>query len=246
MITTCTTCGGLYEAGSEEQANEPSRPCPSCRRQEQSPSRQSDRCDKCGRVATDLFVPHEGPCHNQRLCDLCYRKHAAPCSRVTKVLGARVSGTAGKTGPDSAPSESTPRLDDAMEFHNLSLPRHAWCEHCGSSAGVYVVPFDGDLAGDMLCAGCFEKLNPNCTSVSAYLHDDASKILNRNLESAANDLLREAQLLRCLATSPRFRFMTVSQALAELAENNMGHDGGKAVEKAVSRKIVFGAKGGAK
>lgn len=30
MITTCTTCGKLYEAGSEEQANEPDRPCPTC------------------------------------------------------------------------------------------------------------------------------------------------------------------------------------------------------------------------
>jgi hypothetical protein len=31
-ITTCTKCGGLYEAGSEEQANEPERFCPSCRK----------------------------------------------------------------------------------------------------------------------------------------------------------------------------------------------------------------------
>ena len=30
-ITTCTTCGQAYEAGSEEQANEPVRICPSCR-----------------------------------------------------------------------------------------------------------------------------------------------------------------------------------------------------------------------
>jgi hypothetical protein len=31
MITTCTTCGDLYEAGSEEQANEPERFCFTCR-----------------------------------------------------------------------------------------------------------------------------------------------------------------------------------------------------------------------
>lgn len=30
MITTCTTCGKGYEAGSEEQANEPVRFCPTC------------------------------------------------------------------------------------------------------------------------------------------------------------------------------------------------------------------------
>lgn len=31
MITTCTTCGKCYEAGSEEQANEPTRFCPACK-----------------------------------------------------------------------------------------------------------------------------------------------------------------------------------------------------------------------
>ena len=30
MITTCTTCGKAYEAGSEEQANEPTRFCAPC------------------------------------------------------------------------------------------------------------------------------------------------------------------------------------------------------------------------
>lgn len=30
-ITTCTKCGSLYEAGSEEQANEQERLCSSCR-----------------------------------------------------------------------------------------------------------------------------------------------------------------------------------------------------------------------
>jgi hypothetical protein len=32
MITTCTDCGSLYEAGSEEQACEPKRWCFDCRR----------------------------------------------------------------------------------------------------------------------------------------------------------------------------------------------------------------------
>jgi hypothetical protein len=31
MITTCTDCHALYEAGSEEQANEPERWCAGCR-----------------------------------------------------------------------------------------------------------------------------------------------------------------------------------------------------------------------
>lgn len=30
MITTCTKCGKLYEAGSEDQANEPDRLCREC------------------------------------------------------------------------------------------------------------------------------------------------------------------------------------------------------------------------
>ncbi len=30
MITTCTECGCLYEAGSEEQAHEEERYCPEC------------------------------------------------------------------------------------------------------------------------------------------------------------------------------------------------------------------------
>jgi hypothetical protein len=32
MITTCTSCGSAYEAGSEEQAYEPIRYCFSCRK----------------------------------------------------------------------------------------------------------------------------------------------------------------------------------------------------------------------
>lgn len=57
MITTCTTCGKCYEAGSEEQANEPVRPCPDCwKKQKESPTPCNPRlakilagCVKCGR-----------------------------------------------------------------------------------------------------------------------------------------------------------------------------------------------------
>jgi hypothetical protein len=38
MITTCTDCGSLYEAGSEEQANEPKRWCFACRRKRGIPT----------------------------------------------------------------------------------------------------------------------------------------------------------------------------------------------------------------
>lgn len=35
MITTCTTCGNLFEAGSEEQANDPNCVCRDCWRRAQ-------------------------------------------------------------------------------------------------------------------------------------------------------------------------------------------------------------------
>jgi predicted Zn-ribbon and HTH transcriptional regulator len=31
-VTTCSECGHAFEAGSEEQANEPDRLCPKCER----------------------------------------------------------------------------------------------------------------------------------------------------------------------------------------------------------------------
>lgn len=52
---------------------------------------------------------------------------------------------------------------------------------------------------------------------------------NARLIAAAPGLLREAQVLRCLATSPRYQGMTVAAALAELAANGCGHDGGAAL-----------------
>jgi hypothetical protein len=55
---------------------------------------------------------------------------------------------------------------------------------------------------------------------------------NACLVAAAPGLLREAQLLRCLASSPRFQAMTVVEALAELDRNGMGHDDGAVVAKA--------------
>lgn len=54
---------------------------------------------------------------------------------------------------------------------------------------------------------------------------------NARLISAAPDLLGEAHVLRCLATSPRFQNMSVARALAELQYNGCGHDNGAALAK---------------
>lgn len=43
-------------------------------------SQAAFRCDSCGQAGTSLVVPGNGPRAGQRLCDHCYRKHAAPCS----------------------------------------------------------------------------------------------------------------------------------------------------------------------
>jgi hypothetical protein len=51
-------------------------------------------------------------------------------------------------------------------------------------------------------------------------------------EKTPNTLMDEARILKCLASSPRFAAMTVRDALAELAENGCGHDGGAALAKA--------------
>ena len=59
MITTCTTCGANYDAGSEEQANEPARYCPGCWAKRKtackhsldvSPSGHMASCKLCGFV----------------------------------------------------------------------------------------------------------------------------------------------------------------------------------------------------
>jgi len=67
MITTCTTCGRAYEAGSEEQANEPTRFCFECRKRRPAPTQyQLDklRRDQCVGIITepmdggDFYVAH--------------------------------------------------------------------------------------------------------------------------------------------------------------------------------------------
>jgi hypothetical protein len=75
------------------------------------------------------------------------------------------------------------------------------------------------------------------TAPNGVTQEDTKKarqraIANARLIAAAPDLLGEAQLLRCLATSPRFQEMTVREALAELKLNGMGHDDGAALAKA--------------
>lgn len=65
-----------------------------------------------------------------------------------------------------------------------------------------------------------------------YKHVDDFNDPDASLIAAAPDLLGEAQVLRCLASSPRFQAMTVADALAELAANGCGHDGGAAIAKA--------------
>lgn len=45
MITTCTTCGQNYEAGSEEQANEQERLCPLCAFNQEKDS--AGMCENC-------------------------------------------------------------------------------------------------------------------------------------------------------------------------------------------------------
>lgn len=83
---------------------------------------------------------------------------------------------------------------------------------------------------------------PSRTGVTvAFVHpeDDHHEALreaeaNARLIAAAPLLLGEAQVLRCLATSPRFAAMTVADALAELSANGCGHDGGAALAKVQS------------
>ena len=61
---------------------------------------------------------------------------------------------------------------------------------------------------------------------------DGTDEANARLIAAAPELYAEAQVLRCLATSPRFQNMTVAAALAELKANGCGHDDGAAIAKA--------------
>ena len=61
---------------------------------------------------------------------------------------------------------------------------------------------------------------------------DAARAYTSKLERDRTALKIQAQVLYCLATSPRFQTMTVAAALAELEANGMGHDGGAALAKA--------------
>jgi hypothetical protein len=54
-ITTCPECGALYEAGSEEQANEPGRLCRRCFAGLVWPSGRR-RCPGCGLAALDGHI----------------------------------------------------------------------------------------------------------------------------------------------------------------------------------------------
>lgn len=54
-ITTCSKCGCVYEAGSEEQANETHRWCPSCR--------ICTDCQARGVTLTVCGVEHGPLCH---------------------------------------------------------------------------------------------------------------------------------------------------------------------------------------
>jgi hypothetical protein len=69
-MTTCTRCGVVYEAGSEEQANERFRWCPSCR--------ICTDCDGRGQPLDVCGVEH-GP-----LCPACIKIHNDRHAEETK------------------------------------------------------------------------------------------------------------------------------------------------------------------
>ena len=56
-ITTCTVCGQLYEAGSEEQANEPERLCFWCRT-----VKRNGACRDCGLSTLQLELDSANRC----------------------------------------------------------------------------------------------------------------------------------------------------------------------------------------
>lgn len=67
MITTCTDCHALYDAGSEEQAYEPERWCPGCRRRRNIPCppdlypSNDATADSDHALACDRLVGDSGP-----------------------------------------------------------------------------------------------------------------------------------------------------------------------------------------
>ncbi len=54
-ITTCTKCGSLYEAGSEEQANEQERLCYSCRQPRPAPQTVGENESEMRGLAVSLM-----------------------------------------------------------------------------------------------------------------------------------------------------------------------------------------------
>lgn len=63
-ITTCSKCSTLYEAGSEEQANEADRLCPKC-------VPKGPLCQDCGKKPATCFGAYEGQKPETFACDEC-------------------------------------------------------------------------------------------------------------------------------------------------------------------------------
>lgn len=84
-VTTCPECGKLYEAGSEEQANEPGRLCPVCFGALVSPPPRI--CAKCGKPVKHLGRAVQ-MATGELLCTECYfesdagRAALAPLNKV--------------------------------------------------------------------------------------------------------------------------------------------------------------------
>ncbi len=62
MITTCTKCGRAYEAGSEEQANEPERFCFDCRKPDRNPSEIAQARERGRKLGYDIPRFREEEC----------------------------------------------------------------------------------------------------------------------------------------------------------------------------------------
>lgn len=88
-ITTCTLCGACYEAGSEEQANEPRRFCASCwnthgKGEEGGGSMWHATCQLCGRAdrsPEDIVLTNDG----RHVCVACFLSHVCDeCGAVVE------------------------------------------------------------------------------------------------------------------------------------------------------------------
>lgn len=86
MITTCTECGTLYEAGSEEQANEATRRCARCQQRERLTAlleSSHSLAEKALRIAQSM---------GQRETDIAYPAEKATRDAVELMLAARIGG----------------------------------------------------------------------------------------------------------------------------------------------------------